>query len=106
MRIIEKSPLPRIGQRGAGLMVSILTPALPHTPTEKIIKSITQPRSLELFELLGIIDPVMQRSIKPPIARMYKGPEGVEVKDFVMTPEEEPTPDRPYVCEFQNSALR
>ena len=66
----------------------------------------TQPRSLELFEFLGIIDPVMQLSIKPPTARMYKGPEGVEIlKEFEISPELVPTPDRPYVCEFQNSAL-
>jgi 2-polyprenyl-6-methoxyphenol hydroxylase-like FAD-dependent oxidoreductase len=63
-----------------------------------IIKSTTQPRSLELFEFLGIIDPVMQRSIKPPIARMYKGPNGM--KEFVMAPELEPTPAKPYVCEI------
>jgi len=76
VRIIEKSPLPRIGQRGAGLM----------------------PRSLELFEFLGIIDLVMQRSIKPPTARMYKGPEGVEIlKEFEMIPELEPTPAKPYL---------
>ena len=59
----------------------------------------TQPRSFELFEFLGIIDPVMKRSIKPPTARMYKGPEGVEIlKEFMMTPEFEPTPAKPYVC--------
>jgi hypothetical protein len=61
-----------------------------------------QPRSLELFEFLGIVDPVMQRSIVPPIARMYKGPEGVEIlKEFVMAPVLESTPDKPYVCEFK-----
>ena len=66
----------------------------------------TQPRSLELFEFLGIIDPVMQRSIKPPTARMYKAPEGVEIlKEFEMVPIIEPTPDKPHVCEFRNSAL-
>ena len=62
----------------------------------------TQPRSFELFEFLGIIDPVMKRSIKPPTARMYKGPEGVEIlKEFMMTPELEPTPAKPYVCVFK-----
>ena len=61
-----------------------------------------QPRSLELFESLGIIDPVIERSIKLPIVRMYKGPEGVEIlKEFEMVPELEPTPANPYVCEIQ-----
>ena len=97
MRIIEKSPLPRIGQRGAGLMVSILVPVLHRT---QLKKKIIQPRSLEVFEFLGIIDPVMQRCIKPPTARMYKGPEGVEIlKEFEMAPALEPTPAKPYVCE-------
>jgi hypothetical protein len=58
----------------------------------------TQPRSLELFEFLGIIDPVMERSIKPPTARVYKGPEGVEIlKEFDVVPVSEPTPAKPYV---------
>lgn len=57
-----------------------------------------QPRSLELFEFLGIIDPVMQRSIGYPTVIMYKGPEGVEIlKEFVMAPVLEPTPAEPYV---------
>ena len=58
----------------------------------------TQPRSFELFEFLGIIDPVMQRSINVPIVTMYKGPEGVEIlKEFMMAPILEPTPAKPYV---------
>ena len=62
----------------------------------------TQPRSLELFEFLGVIDPVMRRSIKYPTVRMYKGPEGVEIlKEFEMAPVLEPTPVKPYVCEFK-----
>ena len=66
----------------------------------------TQPRSLELFEFLDIIDPVMQRSIKPPTARVYKEPEGVEIlKEFMMVPELEPTPAKPYVCEFKKVLL-
>ena len=106
MRIIEKSLLPRIGQRGAGLMVSIFSRSYLYIALQLKKKKMTQPRSLELFEFLGIIDLVMQRSIKPPTARMYKGPEGVEIlKEFLMIPDLEPTPDKPYVCEPLNSAL-
>jgi hypothetical protein len=44
----------------------------------------------------------MDRSIKPPTARMYKGPEGVEIlKEFDLVPVLEPTPAKPYVCEFK-----
>ena len=65
-----------------------------------------QPRSLELFESLGIIDPVMERSIKIPTVRMYKGPEGIEtLKEFEMVPVLEPTPDKPHVCEFKIERL-
>ena len=41
----------------------------------------------------------MQRSIKYPTVRMYKDREGV--KEFVMAPVLEPTPDKPYVCEVK-----
>ncbi|KAF8810119.1 hypothetical protein BYT27DRAFT_7186980 [Phlegmacium glaucopus] len=76
VRIIEKSLSPRIGQRGAGIT----------------------PRSFELFESLGILDLVMQRSISVPIVKMYKGPEGVEIlKEFEMTPTLESTPAIPYM---------
>ena len=61
----------------------------------------TQPRSLELLEFLGIIEPVMQLSIKPPTARMYKGLE--IMKEFEMVPVLEPTPDKPYVCGFKTA---
>ena len=58
---------------------------------------------MELFESLDIINPVMERSIKSPAVRMYKGSEDVETsKDIVMVPVVAPTPDKPYVCEIQN----
>ena len=61
-----------------------------------------QPRSLELYESLGIIDSVMGRSIESPSVRMYKGSEGVEdFKEIVMVPVLAPTPAKPYVCEIQ-----
>jgi hypothetical protein len=45
----------------------------------------------------------MERSIKPPAMRAYKGPEGVEIlKEFDMVPIVlEPTTTIPYVCEFK-----
>ncbi|KAF8150684.1 FAD binding domain-containing protein [Crassisporium funariophilum] len=75
VRIIEKSVLPRIGQRGAGLT----------------------PRSYELFEFLGIVDQVTKRAIDVPQIRMYKLPEGKEIlKEFGMAAEES-TPAKPYM---------
>jgi len=76
VRIIEKSLLPRIGQRGPAIT----------------------PRSLEVFEFLGIVDPVMQQSLPTPIVRMYKGPEGVEIlKEFEIAPILESTPAIPHI---------
>ena len=53
---------------------------------------------MELFEFLGIVDPIMERSIRVPTMRMYKGPEGIEVlKELEMMPILEPTPAIPHV---------
>ncbi|KAF9554033.1 monooxygenase [Agrocybe pediades] len=76
VRVIEKSTTHRVGQRGAGLM----------------------PRSIEIFESLGILDQVMARSIPLPAFKMYKMPEGVEVaKEFSASPHVDPTPSEPYL---------
>ncbi|TFK29754.1 pentachlorophenol 4-monooxygenase [Coprinopsis marcescibilis] len=75
VRIIEKQHEPRLGQRGAAIM----------------------PRSLELFNHLGIADEVMKASIDIPTVRKYKLPEGTEVlQEFAMSPILDPTPADPY----------
>ena len=57
---------------------------------------------MELYESLGIIDTVMERSIETPSVRVYKGPEGTEIsRDIVMVPVLPPTPAKPYVGEFK-----
>lgn len=76
VRIIEKTWVPRLGQRGAGLM----------------------PRSLELFTMLGMIEPVLKRAICVPLVRKYKLPEGVDVlNEFAMSPLADPTPTHPFL---------
>ncbi|KAG1791729.1 FAD binding domain-containing protein [Suillus plorans] len=73
VRIIDKDPQPRIGQRGAGIW----------------------PRSLELYNFLGISD-VNSLGTPAPVMRGYK-PGTLEVlKDSVMVPHIEPTPAIPF----------
>ncbi|KAF9478246.1 hypothetical protein BDN70DRAFT_880202 [Pholiota conissans] len=76
VRIIEKNAMPRLGQRGAGIM----------------------PRSLELFTSLRIIEEVMSSAILTPPVRLYKMPEGIEVvHEFEMSPRRSPTANNPYL---------
>lgn len=60
-----------------------------------------QPRSLELFMYLRIIEDVMKSAILTPTVRMYKMPEGVQPShEFEMSPHRHPTPTNPFVCLF------
>ncbi|KAG2058482.1 hypothetical protein BDR06DRAFT_950285 [Suillus hirtellus] len=73
VRIIDKDPHPRIGQRGAGIW----------------------PRSLELYNFLGISE-VNNLGTPAPVMRGYK-PGTLEVlKDSAMVPHIEPTPAIPF----------
>ncbi|KAJ7077824.1 FAD binding domain-containing protein [Mycena belliarum] len=75
VRLIDKEPASRLGQRGAGIM----------------------PRSLELFHALGVGAEILRRAIPPPQAVVYEMPRGVKVlSKFDMWPRNEPTPQRPF----------
>ncbi|EMD32572.1 hypothetical protein CERSUDRAFT_126688 [Gelatoporia subvermispora B] len=75
VRIIEKSPTYRIGQRGAGIM----------------------PRTLELYNYLGVLPDIVHAAIAVPPSRIYKLPGGTEVaKEFYMLPYLEPTSAVPF----------
>ncbi|KAJ7180600.1 FAD binding domain-containing protein [Mycena filopes] len=75
VRLIDKEPTSRLGQRGAGIM----------------------PRSLELFAALGVGDEILRRAIPPPLAVLYQMPGGVEIEsEFEMWPAIESTPQRPF----------
>ncbi|KAF9054420.1 pentachlorophenol 4-monooxygenase [Panaeolus papilionaceus] len=57
-----------------------------------------QPRSLELFTYLRIIEDVMKSAILTPTVRMYKMPEGVQPShEFEMSPHRHPTPTNPFL---------
>ncbi|KAJ7066712.1 FAD binding domain-containing protein [Mycena amicta] len=75
VRLIDREPTSRLGQRGAGIM----------------------PRSLELFHALGISEQILQRAIPAPKAVMYQMPDGVQpLSKFDMWPPVEATPKFPF----------
>ncbi|KAG2130258.1 FAD binding domain-containing protein [Suillus clintonianus] len=73
VRIIDKDPNPRIGQRGAGIM----------------------PRSLELFNFLDVLE-VNERGKPPPIVRHYKPGTMEPLREFSMAPHIDLTPAIPF----------
>ncbi|CCM01285.1 uncharacterized protein FIBRA_03334 [Fibroporia radiculosa] len=81
LRVIEKDSEFHLGQRGAGI----------------------QPRTLEVYNLLGILPDVYARGIPMKPMCFYKLPGGVEpLKTFYMTPPEEPTPSVPHIVAFMS----
>ncbi|KAF8895551.1 FAD binding domain-containing protein [Infundibulicybe gibba] len=77
VRIIEKIPGPRIGQRGSGIM----------------------PRSLEVFEKFGILDAIQNMAIPiPPMKAYTPASEGTpaSTRIFDIFPYKEPTPTCPH----------
>ncbi|KAL1739501.1 FAD binding domain-containing protein, partial [Schizophyllum fasciatum] len=75
VRIIDKLTTPRRGQKGSGI----------------------QPRTLELYKELGVLDDLQKRAeLAQPIVH-YKLPGGTEVvREFAMIPRVDSTPDTPY----------
>jgi 2-polyprenyl-6-methoxyphenol hydroxylase-like FAD-dependent oxidoreductase len=71
-RLIEKLPTPLVGSKGKGI----------------------QPRSLELFDDLGLIDQVLANSSNYPPMRIYQGAK--PIKDHIMMPIQEPSSEIPY----------
>ncbi|PPQ66556.1 hypothetical protein CVT24_007120 [Panaeolus cyanescens] len=75
VRIIEKDASPRVGQRGAGIT----------------------PRSLELFEALGVLEEIQQKGRLVMPVRSYRSPGDMsDFKEFTMMPKEDPMPKYPY----------
>ncbi|KAF9525483.1 FAD binding domain-containing protein [Crepidotus variabilis] len=75
VRVIEKFVKPIPGQRGAGL----------------------HPRTYEIFESVGILNKIMEKSVTVPKVRIYKLPGGKEVlREVEMVPSIAPTPETPY----------
>ncbi|KAG2111013.1 FAD binding domain-containing protein [Suillus discolor] len=73
VRIIDKDPHPRIGQRGTGIW----------------------PRSRELYNFLGVTEVISLAKPAPPI-RFYKPGTLETLKDVVLVPHVEPTPAIPF----------
>ncbi|KZT05390.1 monooxygenase [Laetiporus sulphureus 93-53] len=76
VRIIDKLPSYHVGSRGAGVM----------------------PRSLELYNYLGVLPDMQAEGASLMPIRVYKLPGGVEVlKEFNMQTAQDPSPDVPYI---------
>ncbi|KZT65328.1 monooxygenase [Daedalea quercina L-15889] len=75
VRIIDKDPIRHPGHRGSGL----------------------QPRTLEIFRFLGVLDDVLSRALSMPLRCEYKLPGGIEMLSVSeVAPTEVPTPSIPY----------
>ncbi|KAJ7583220.1 FAD binding domain-containing protein [Mycena floridula] len=75
VRLIEKSPDPRLGQRGAGIA----------------------PRSLELFHILGLGKEILQNARPMPLVKTYDIHGGLKsLQTFEMSPVSQPTATIPY----------
>lgn len=105
VRVIEKAENIPVGQRGAVIMVS--------TKVKRYLRMLTRalyhnkPRSMELYNLLGVWPDIQHRAKVPPLMRVYKLPGGVEpVVTFAMDPHVDPTPSTPFVSLSQSSAIR
>ncbi|EPQ61229.1 monooxygenase [Gloeophyllum trabeum ATCC 11539] len=76
VRIIEKLPSPRLGQKGAGI----------------------QPRSLEVYRFLDVLPDLLWEGTLYPPMRLYKLPGGTEVlREWYMVDPTEPKPGVPYL---------
>ncbi|OCH84203.1 monooxygenase [Obba rivulosa] len=75
VRIIDKAPEYHVGRRGRGI----------------------QPRTLEVFHMLGALPEILASSSEDHVTRVYKLPGGTEiVKEFTRTNPADPTPATPY----------
>jgi len=66
----------------------------------------TQPRTLELFTTIRIIEEVLELSIPVPLARRYEREETEHVLEFEMHQAQDPTPSNPFVCRLKHQLLR
>lgn len=75
VRIIDKVPEPPFGSRGAGI----------------------QPRTLEVYKLLGVLPDILKHGTPTPPFHIYNYPEGKEIiKEFFLSPRSYPTPGMPF----------
>lgn len=104
VRVIEKAENIPVGQRGAGIMVSKKVERYPQILTMALYH---KPRSIELYNLLGVWPDIQYRAKIPPLMRVYKLPGGVEpVVTFAIDPHDDPTPSTPFVSLSQSSAIK
>ena len=77
VRIIDKNAVPRIGQRGAG----------------------TQPRTLELYSIAGILPEIMEHALDLPMMSVHAYGVKEPIKTAPMSVKPDPSPTRPIVSQ-------
>ncbi|KAL1736127.1 FAD binding domain-containing protein [Schizophyllum commune] len=102
VRIIDKAPEPRVGQKGFGIQASThpllgenSSPCMKH----KHRSSCINPRTLEVLHLLGggILDEVLDRASYIKNMLIYEMPGAVKVaRELETTPKVPATPDKPW----------
>ena len=102
VRIIEKEPKSRVGQRGSGLQVSNSAYA---TSGKTWLNLQSQPRSLELFKFLGVLEDIQAKGMPVPTMRRYEAGTQKPLKTWDVMATVEPSADRPYVSEHFPSVL-
>ncbi|KZT17493.1 FAD/NAD(P)-binding domain-containing protein [Neolentinus lepideus HHB14362 ss-1] len=76
VRIIDKEPTYHIGARASGIM----------------------PRTLEIYEFLGVLPDIMKASMPPIMICSYDPLDGTNIAEaYPMFPHNDPAPDRPYL---------
>ncbi|PCH36572.1 monooxygenase [Wolfiporia cocos MD-104 SS10] len=92
VRIIQKDEHYHRGQRGAGIQVFPFPFPAKHSHNRYV-----QPRTLEYYNLLGVLPDILERGIPVVPIRIYKLPGGTEpIKTFPMVEFEENTPAIPH----------
>jgi 2-polyprenyl-6-methoxyphenol hydroxylase-like FAD-dependent oxidoreductase len=103
VRIIDRADTFHVGSRGFGIQVCIRRLRCLTT----FVTISFQPRTFELFQLLGILDDVQELATPAPTMRAYKLPGGTQpVKTWDLFEKEDVWPDRPYVSYITITSFR
>jgi hypothetical protein len=66
---------------------------------DRFLTRCTQPRSLEVYRFLGLIDDIMAEARPTPPLRLHERGTMKVLKEWYMFEKNDPTPDCPYVSE-------
>ncbi len=99
MRVVDRISKFQVGQRGAALSVSRLA----CYPDLKLI--LTQPRTLEHYKLLGVLEDIQKASPIMHSLILYDEDGVTRKREMPMFPVEDNTPANPYVGFFLSNRI-